>query len=42
MAKDVEDTLINIISTEANINETAAIEYLDKLEDEGRFAKDVY
>ncbi|MEO8712051.1 MAG: flavodoxin domain-containing protein [Parafilimonas sp.] len=42
MAKDVTDTLIYIISKEANIDEAAAVEYLDKLEEEGRFAKDVY
>ncbi len=42
MAKDVEQTLINIISKEAGIDEAAASEYLFKLEDEGRFAKDVY
>jgi sulfite reductase (NADPH) flavoprotein alpha-component len=42
MAKDVEDTLISVISKEAGINEAAAIEYLNKLEEEGRFAKDVY
>ncbi|HEY1872192.1 MAG TPA: flavodoxin domain-containing protein, partial [Chitinophagaceae bacterium] len=42
MAKDVEETLISIISREANIDEAAATEYLFKLEDEGRFSKDVY
>jgi len=34
--------LINIISKEKNIDETAATEYLDKLEEEGKYAKDVY
>ena len=42
MAKDVEATLINIISKEANLDEEEATDYLNKLEDEGRFAKDVY
>jgi len=42
MAKDVEETLIDIISKEANIDEESAIEYLNKIEEEGRFAKDVY
>ena len=42
MAKDVEATLINIISKEKNIDRTAATEYLDKLEEEGKYAKDVY
>jgi sulfite reductase (NADPH) flavoprotein alpha-component len=42
MAKDVETTLLNIISTEANIDKAGAIEYLEKLEEEGRFAMDVY
>lgn len=42
MAKDVEETLINIISEEAGIDKTEAVEYLNRLEDEGRFAKDVY
>jgi sulfite reductase (NADPH) flavoprotein alpha-component len=42
MAKDVEHTLIEIISNEGSLSEAAAVEYLDKLEEEGRFAKDVY
>jgi len=42
MAKDVETTLLNIISTEANIDKAGAIEYLEKMEEEGRFAIDVY
>lgn len=42
MAKDVEATLVSIISQEANINEEQAADYLSRMEDEGRFAKDVY
>jgi len=42
MAKDVEETLINIISNEAGIDKAEAEEYLNKMEEEGRFAKDVY
>jgi len=42
MAKDVENALIKIISKEANIDTAAAAEYLFELEEEGRFAKDVY
>ena len=36
MATDVEKTLINIISQEKNIDKTAAINYLNKLEEEER------
>jgi sulfite reductase (NADPH) flavoprotein alpha-component len=42
MAKDVENALIEIISREANIDTAAATKYLYELEEEGRFAKDVY
>ncbi len=42
MAKDVEHVLIEIISKEGSISEAAAVEYLEQLEAEGRFAKDVY
>ena len=42
MAKDVEKALIEIIGKEKNIDKAAAEEYLNALEDEGRFAKDVY
>lgn len=42
MAKDVEHTLIEIISKEGSLSEAAAVEYLENLEEEGRFAKDVY
>lgn len=42
MAKDVEETLIKIISKEANIDKQSATEYVNKLEEEGRLAKDVY
>ncbi|MFT4154892.1 sulfite reductase flavoprotein subunit alpha [Parafilimonas sp.] len=42
MAKDVEAALIEIISREANIDTKAATAYLSRLEDDGRYAKDVY
>jgi len=42
MSKDVEDTLIHIISKEANIDLAEAAVYLNRLDEEGRFAKDVY
>lgn len=42
MSKDVEDTLIRIISKEANIDVAEAGVYLNRLDEEGRFAKDVY
>lgn len=42
MAEDVEATLISIISNEKNIAKSEATEYLNQLEEEGRFAKDVY
>lgn len=42
MAKDVEATFIDIISKEANIDREEATIYLNQLEEEGRFAKDVY
>jgi sulfite reductase (NADPH) flavoprotein alpha-component len=42
MSKDVEDTLIHIISKEANIDVAEAAVYLNRLDEEGRFAKDVY
>jgi len=42
MAKDVETTLIEIISSEKNINTEEAATYLNELEEEGRYAKDVY
>ena len=42
MAKDVEQTLIDIISQEANIDIENATYYLNKLEDENRYSKDVY
>lgn len=42
MALDVEEALIKIISKEAGVDNEAAKAYLQKLSDEGRFAKDVY
>lgn len=42
MARDVENALISIISKEKNLDETEATEYLNYLEEQGRYAKDVY
>jgi len=42
MAKDVEETLINIISEEGKLDRKEAEDYLSRLEEEGRYAKDVY
>jgi sulfite reductase (NADPH) flavoprotein alpha-component len=42
MAKDVEETLINIISEEGNLDRIEAEDYLNRMEEEGRYAKDVY
>jgi sulfite reductase (NADPH) flavoprotein alpha-component len=42
MAKDVEETLINIISDEGNLDRIEAEDYLNRLEEEGRYSKDVY
>ncbi len=42
MAKDVEASLITIISKEGKMHEAKATEYLHKLDEEGRFSKDVY
>jgi sulfite reductase (NADPH) flavoprotein alpha-component len=42
MAKDVEATLIEIISKEGKFDAKEAEDYLNRLEEEGRYAKDVY
>lgn len=42
MARDVTNTLVEIIIKEAGIDKSEAVEYLHKLEEEGRFAMDVY
>lgn len=42
MSKDVEQTLIEVISSQRNVSVEQAIEILDELENEGRFLKDVY
>ncbi|MEP6683864.1 MAG: flavodoxin domain-containing protein [Parafilimonas sp.] len=42
MAKDVEATLINVISEEAKLDKSEAENFLSMLEEEGRYAKDVY
>ena len=42
MSKDVEQILIEVISSQRNVSVEQAIEILDELENEGRFLKDVY
>lgn len=42
MSVDVENTLLQIIERFGNKTSAQAIEYLDKLKEEGRFLKDVY
>lgn len=42
MAKDVEETLINLIGEEGKLDRKEAENYLSLLEEEGRYAKDVY
>ena len=42
MAKDVNDTLLEIISTEGNMTPEQATEYLSKLKKEKRYQRDVY
>ena len=42
MSYDVENTLLNIIAGEKNINAEGAQEYLDAMKEAGRYHKDVY
>ena len=44
MSKDVEQTLIEVISSQRNVSVEQAIEILDELENEGKILerKDVY
>jgi sulfite reductase (NADPH) flavoprotein alpha-component len=42
MSHDVEHTLLSIISTEGKMEKESAVDYLNKLKDEGRYVKDVY
>lgn len=42
MSKDVENTLIEILIEEKNISQEQAQHYLENLESEGRYHKDVY
>jgi len=42
MSADVEDTLINIIATQKDIDKTEAGNYLHNLKEAGRYHKDVY
>lgn len=42
MSKDVEDALIEIISTQKNVDQSIAINYLTELKEKGRYHVDVY
>ncbi len=42
MAKDVESSLCHIISSQGNLSEDQAMDYLKTLKAEGRYQKDVY
>jgi sulfite reductase alpha subunit-like flavoprotein len=42
MSYDVEKTLVNIISTHKNVSEETALEYLQQMEEDSRYHKDVY
>jgi sulfite reductase (NADPH) flavoprotein alpha-component len=42
MSFDVEKTLLNIIATHGNLNESKAEEYLIAMQENGRYHKDVY
>jgi sulfite reductase (NADPH) flavoprotein alpha-component len=42
MSTDVEVTLLEIVQKHGQKNETAAVEFLNMMKDEGRFLKDVY
>jgi sulfite reductase (NADPH) flavoprotein alpha-component len=42
MSEDVENTLLQVIATHGKLDETAARAYLEQLETEGRYRKDVY
>jgi sulfite reductase (NADPH) flavoprotein alpha-component len=42
MSKDVEATLISIISAEGKLDRREAEDYLNRLDEEGRYVKDVY
>lgn len=42
MSFDVEKTLLNLIATNGNLSESAAVDYLNELHEIGRYHKDVY
>jgi sulfite reductase (NADPH) flavoprotein alpha-component len=42
MSSDVENALLEIIETEKEVNNEEAKAYLEALETEGRYQKDVY
>ena len=42
MAKDVQNTLIEIIEKEGNLNREQAEEYLSELRQQKRYLRDVY
>jgi sulfite reductase (NADPH) flavoprotein alpha-component len=42
MSMDVEETIINILTETRNISRTEALQFLDELNSQGRYVKDVY
>ena len=42
MARDVENTLLDIIRTEGNLSEDDAEDYLNTLREDKRYQRDVY
>jgi len=42
MSTDVESALIELIAKESNQDEVSAKNFLEQLEEEGRYQKDVY
>ncbi|MNJ03858.1 Sulfite reductase [NADPH] flavoprotein alpha-component [compost metagenome] len=42
MAKDVHNTLISIIATEGGMTQEAAEAYLNNMQEQGRYQRDVY
>jgi sulfite reductase (NADPH) flavoprotein alpha-component len=42
MSSDVEETIIHILCEAKNISREQALQFLDELNDQGRYVKDVY
>ena len=42
MARDVQNTLLNIIKTHGNLSDSEASEYVKKLQKKGRYLQDVW